>query len=391
MLVELTNTPRPYPWGDLSSIALWQGRTPSGQPEAELWLGTHPGSESQVIWDGGAQIPLSTWLERAGQPASLPFLVKILAAAMPLSIQVHPSSSQAREGFDRESAAGLSVDDPARNYRDTSDKPEIMIAWSERFEALVGFQSHAEMIDTLGLIEAVVGESDASQSLRNELKRGVSSGVDWLLSGSASVTALAQAITAVLSKADGLDHPRLARHSLRRVWELVGPHFPGDPGLAVASFLNHISLARGEAVFIPAGIVHAYLEGFGLEVMAPSDNVLRGGLTTKHVDVDELAAIVVKDSFAKGRCVPDSGTAGVHQFSPVHVPFVVDHLFGGSDSVNLVAEGPSVVVVESGEFHIANGPDRVVVREGHAYCFLPEGSHPASISGTGSAFVVASA
>ena len=387
MFVELINTPRPYDWGDHDAIARWQGRPASGSPEAELWFGTHPGSPASVAPAGGAEaMPLETWLSNAGHPTGLPYLVKILAAAKPLSIQVHPSKGQARAGYVREDFAGIPLDEPFRNYKDSSDKPEILIAWSDTFEALVGFQSAGEMEITLDHIDVATGDGELTEPLRRALAEGPSELIAMVLSAHAAVAALASAIT------EAAQGPRPSGipgegFDLWNLWHRVVRHFPGDPGIVVASFMNRLSLSAGQALFVPAGIIHAYVEGYGLEVMAPSDNVLRGGLTAKHIDRDELAAIVHAEPSHPGVFQPTSPEPGVWHFAPSDVPFEVTRVESGSTVYSFEGTGPWVVVVESGTGLVTDGGKQYPVGAGSAYALASKGTPP-RLEATGTIYVI---
>ena len=295
-LLFLDNPVQNYAWGSRSAIASLLGRhAPSAQPEAELWIGAHPKAPSRVVdmdaiddAERGddtldrliAQDPLGILgpavRDRFG--AQLPFLFKVLAAAAPLSIQAHPNQEQARAGFAREDAAGVPLDSPRRNYCDANHKPELVCALTD-FDALKGFRDVAAIDAGLRPIagrelEAVVQGVGAPGGLRALLQQVLA------LDGSAR--------EAVLGRA-GLEAAR--RSSSNRAWLWVSrllSSFPGDTGALAPLYLNLVTLRPGEALYLPAGELHAYLEGVALEIMASSDNVLRGGLTPKHVDVAEL-------------------------------------------------------------------------------------------------------
>lgn len=229
-----------------------------------------------------------------GQPsidefgAELPYLMKVLAAAEPLSLQVHPTMSQARAGFAAEEAAGVPIDAPFRNYKDQRHKPEMIVALSP-FDALSGFRAPARA--RAGFV-SILGEPEAGQ--------GFWATLDTALAGTHSAQALADALTLLLTGGDG------ARHFVEMLVEaahdasgedadtarMLGAFYPGDPGVAAALLLNRVHLVPGEALYLDAGLVHAYISGLGIEVMAASDNVLRGGLTPKHIDVPELQKVV---------------------------------------------------------------------------------------------------
>lgn len=384
MLVELSNTPRPYEWGDSHSLATWQGRPMASGPQAELWLGTHPGSEAHVIPSRPGKIPepLSSWLTHQGLAPELPFLTKLLAAGKPLSIQVHPTKAQATAGFVREEAAGVARDAPERNYRDSSDKPEVLIAWSDRFDALVGFQTPDDAAHTLEAITTRVGDTDSVAPAREALVGGIEGLVGWLFSGKEAVNNLAGAMTEVFQAQGTAD----ASSGLDRTWNAVIPVFPGDPGIVAASFMNFVRLQKGEALFVPAGIVHAYLAGFGLEVMAPSDNVLRGGLTGKHIDLKELVYVVQPVAFPDARLTPEQPNSALTEFAPPGAPFGIVRVSGKSEQP-LSASGPSIVVGHTGTSALSEGTTTYDIIGGHAYIWVPESS-VATLSGNGSVYVV---
>jgi len=398
MFSELTNQPRPYQWGDKHSIATWQGRVPSGTPEAELWWGSHPGSEAIVSSGsrGEEPEPVSAWLSAKGVSPALPFLVKLLAADSPLSLQVHPTRKQAIAGFAAENASGMSVDDPRRNYRDASDKPEILIAWSDEFLALAGAQSLEGLAGTVELIASVVSDGSLVDSARAALTSGPEALIQWAFSAEQSIESLAHALTEAWGS--GVVHKTLGDGSeLARVWDRVIDHYPGDRGIVAASFLNCVSLSRGEAIFIPAGVPHAYLQGFGLEVMAPSDNVLRGGLTPKHIDREELARILDPAPYPNPIFEPLRVGEGIRRFSPRGVPFQVHHAQGTEVTLEVPVGGPvgepAVVVVESGAFRsVSNSAENQgaeILQGGRAYVGVISGPG-AVLEGSGSVFIVSS-
>lgn len=273
MLLSLTNAPRDYAWGSTSLLAALEGRAPSAAPEAEVWFGDHPGDPAELA-DGRALSDVTG--------GGLPYLLKLLAAELPLSIQVHPTREQARDGFAREQ--GLAADDPARNYRDDNHKPELIVSLSDRFEALGGLRP---VEDTLRMLESF-GASPGVDALRGRLGApgdALRDTIGWLLGGGAQ------------PEVDDVISALAVAHSAEFETELdvvrrVADRNPGDPGVVVALLMNVIVLRRGEAIFLRAGLLHAYVSGLGVEIMAASDNVLRGGLTPKHIDVAELLAIL---------------------------------------------------------------------------------------------------
>lgn len=267
-----------YDWGD--PVTLREMRAMEPGRVAEIWYGTHPRGAARLDHDAGPLLSDVT--------GEMTMLVKLLSCAEPLSLQTHPTREQARSGFAREEAAGIDVDSPTRLYRDPSDKPEMLVALGD-FEALCGF---ADTAGTLTRLRAM-GWHDEAAILA---ERGTLGYLRWSFAHrSAPDLALA---------------PRW----LLRIADL----HPNDPGLRVAPLLNHVVLRAGEALCLPAGNLHAYLHGTGLEVMSSSDNVVRAGFTTKHVDVDELLNIVDVAPLASPVVRPDRDGAWWRYRSPSH-------------------------------------------------------------------------
>ncbi|MBW9093051.1 mannose-6-phosphate isomerase, class I [Microbacterium jejuense] len=279
MLIPLTNTPRNYSWGSTTFIPQLQGRRSSGQPEAEIWFGDHPADPADTP---GSKSLKEVLTAEAADLTPLPYLLKLLAAGSPLSIQAHPSRAQAQFGFAREEAAGIPRDAPERTYRDTNHKPELIVAVSDHFRALVGVRDLAvtrRLLDCLG---------PATIPLRRHLYEtpdSVRSAIGWTLNpGSATEVRAIIAEATKASSSEFFEELELAR--------ALNATYPGDAGIVVALLMNLVTLQRGEGLFVPAGVLHAYLDGLGVEVMASSDNVLRGGLTPKHIDVAELLKVL---------------------------------------------------------------------------------------------------
>jgi len=293
----LDNPVRPYAWGSRTVIAELLGRpSPSPHPQAEMWVGAHPGDPSRLVEDATplpeviAADPVGTLgPDRAARGDDrLPFLLKVLAADEPLSLQAHPSSEQAAEGFARENAAGIPVDAPTRNYRDPHHKPELVCALTP-FHALVGFRDPASTVQLLRALEVPVLSGHV------ELLAGQPDGAGLRALFTTWIT-LPQSVLDVLVPAVQDGCIRCAKDDrygvvARSVLEL-SERYPGDAGVLAALLLNRVILEPGEALYLPAGVLHAYLSGVAVEIMANSDNVLRGGLTPKHVDVPELARVL---------------------------------------------------------------------------------------------------
>jgi mannose-6-phosphate isomerase len=303
---RLDNTIRPYAWGSPTAIPQLLGVEPTGEPQAEMWMGAHPGAPSRTARGSLVEVIDANPEAELGKEAvarfgpRLPFLLKILAAGAPLSLQVHPDLEQAKEGYADEERRGIPVDAPHRNYKDANHKPELICALTE-FDGLCGFRDPARAAD---LLEALGVAS---------LKPYVD-----LLRAQPEDAALREVLTAILT-AD----PEAMAHTVAETgaacarlggdhapYADIARHYPGDPGVIAAMLLNHVRLQPGEALFLGAGVPHAYLNGLGVEIMANSDNVLRCGLTPKHVDVPELLRIVRFRATDPGVLRPEASPAG---------------------------------------------------------------------------------
>ena len=398
----LENTLRPYAWGSETAIAELLGRVPSGGPEAELWVGAHPDSPSQVVLEDGTRQHLDQLIasdpERAlGNEAvqrfgdRLPFLLKVLAAAEPLSLQVHPSSTQAAAGFAAENAAGIPADAPHRNYRDGFHKPEMIFALTP-FEALCGFRPVSEAADVFERLISAVEATGASapalladvvSDLRGADQREALRGAFTRLLTTADATQAAESVATALASVPGRD--------AATVRELTD-HYPGDPGVLVALLLNRVSLDPGQAIYLPAGNVHAYLSGLGIEVMAASDNVLRGGLTPKHVDVPELLKTVRFESVSVPAVEVRHTGLGQELYCPPFDEFALQRLElrAGSDSmasadVPLAQNGPVLVLAVSGSIVLDSPRGDLLVPRGSS-AFVPANEAPVMVklaAGTG--------
>ena len=299
-----------YDWGTIAEIPRLLGVESDGRPWAEYWLGAHPKAPSLLADDcdingadraDGGQ-PLDRWLaehpDQLGQASRevfgdrLSFLLKILSAEQPLSIQAHPSRTQAQMGFAQENAAGVPIDDPRRLYRDDWPKPEMIVALTE-FHALYGFRDPHESRRMLTVFDAVDGFPGLVAPLEDPGSEGIAAVLTSCLQpDEQNRRVIAGMIAAAHDLVQGHDPasmqedtPQLARTAV----ELDRAH-PGDPSILAALLMNRVHLRPGESLFLGAGTMHAYLHGTGIEIMASSDNVLRGGLTSKHIDVPALLA-----------------------------------------------------------------------------------------------------
>ncbi|ARZ69810.1 mannose-6-phosphate isomerase, class I [Streptomyces sp. HU2014] len=314
---RLANTVRPYAWGSTTAIPELLGTAPTGEPQAELWMGAHPGAPSRVD-RGAGPVPLCDVIGEAPEAElgadtvrrfgpRLPFLLKLLAAASPLSLQVHPGLDRAKAGFAEEEARGIPHDAPHRNYKDANHKPELLCALTP-FDGLCGFRAPAETaallaaldVDSLKPYVDLLHARPEADALREVLTAVL--GADH--------TAMAETAEAAGAAAERLaaeDGPHRAAYA---AYAFIARHYPGDPGVVAAMLLNHVRLNPGEGLYLGAGVPHAYLDGLGVEVMANSDNVLRCGLTPKHVDIPELLRVVRFESTVPAVLRPEADAGG---------------------------------------------------------------------------------
>ena len=387
VLLRLRNSAREYAWGSTTLIAELQGRAATGRPEAEVWFGDHPANPA--VTDDGRT--LDTWLaEEAAHVGRLPYLVKLLAAGSPLSIQVHPSRAEAEVGFAREEAAGIPRDAPWRTYRDNNHKPELLVAVSDEFHALAGLRG---LVDTRRLVsilgpgaEPVRDRLDETHTAINDDDLGSRTSladiVGWLLSPAAAADVTKIIDAAVSARSDEFSEEL---HLVRSLADI----YPADPGVVIAMLMNRVTLRRGEGLFIPAGTLHAYIGGLGVEVMASSDNVLRGGLTSKHIDASELLAVIdpVPSPIALIRPVP--AAAGVVDYPVPIGDFRLRRVTVARAREHLVTiHGPSVVLVVEGSITISqDGSHQPIHMSPGDAALVTDDRRKLVFTGTGEAFI----
>ncbi|MEU9198190.1 mannose-6-phosphate isomerase, class I [Streptomyces hundungensis] len=380
---RLTNTIRPYAWGSTTLIPELLGIDPTGRPQAEMWMGAHPGAPSRLD-RGTGETSLSEVI--AADPAGelgraalarfgprLPFLFKVLAAGAPLSLQVHPDLAQAKEGYEAEERAGIPIDAPHRNYRDANHKPELICALTP-FEGLCGFRDPEESARVLAALEVdslkpyvdLLRAHPVEAALREVLTAVLTADRHEM---AATVTELAAACT----RLGGAQYEAYAS---------LAHHFPGDPGVLAATLLNHVQLQPGEALFLGAGVPHAYLGGLGVEIMANSDNVLRCGLTPKHVDVPELLRVVRFEPNDPGVLRPEASASGEELYeTPIDEFRLSRHVrAAGASPTELTATTPQIVLCTAGNPTLGG----LTLTPGEAV-FVPA-EERAELSGAGTVF-----
>ncbi len=371
---QMRNAVRHYPWGSRTVIPDLLGEpVPADQPYAELWMGGHPDQPSvlstgvpldEAIAERPAELLGPRVHERFG--ARLPFLMKVLAADSPLSLQAHPTMAQARAGYAAEEAAGVAKDDPTRTFKDPWHKPELLLALTT-FEALCGFRPVEESLHCLAKLQL----PELKPTIAALARGGLQSAIPQLLALSGKRRT--HLVGAVAQKAAGFvaAHDPEFINTYRWATTLAAAH-PGDPGVVISLMCNHLKLAPGEAVFLPAGNLHAYLCGAGVEVMASSDNVLRGGLTRKHVD---LAALIEVLDFSDGRIpvtYPVLGPGGLRYPVPVD-DFDLTRCQLDEQVGSLGTRGPQVLLCTEGQAVLESGEGEVRLDAGRS-AFVPAGA-----------------
>jgi len=362
MRVQLLDNPvRPYSWGSRTAIADLLGKpVPAPHPQAELWMGAHPGDPSRAADESLVDVLTNDPAGQLGEAVAarwdgrLPFLLKVLAAEEPLSLQAHPSAEQAAEGYAREEARRIARDAANRNYPDPTPKPELLCALTE-FHALAGFRDPHRSVELLQAV-STPGLGPYVDLLAGEPNRD---GLRALFT--TWITLPQPAIDGLLP--DLLDECVLHvkehgpfEQECRTVLEL-GESYPGDAGVLAALLLNRLVLQPGEAIFLPAGNLHAYLRGTGIEVLANSDNVLRGGLTPKHVDVPELLRVL---DFTYGDMAVTTGdvSGARHLYRTPAPEFELSRLEWTEDArepVTLPGGAPRILVVIDGSLAVSGG------------------------------------
>lgn len=384
---RLSNTVRPYAWGSTTAIPELLGVAPTGEPQAEMWMGAHPGAPSRLTRTTGAAAGREQSLTEviAADPEGelgratvdkfgprLPFLLKLLAAGAPLSLQVHPDLDQARRGYADEESRGVPIDAPHRTYKDASHKPELICALTP-FAGLCGFRRPDEAAATMAAL-------------------GVDSLKPYadLLGAHPEEAALREVLTAILGAdpAETAETVNEAATAAQRLGGALAPyariahHFPGDPGVIAAMLLNYVELQPGEALFLGAGVPHAYLDGLGVEIMANSDNVLRCGLTPKHIDVPELLRVVRFEPTEPGVLRPEASPSGEELYETPVDEFRLSRfdLSPGAEPVDLTRGTPQILLCTAG----APKAGTIGLTPG-ASVFVPAGEQT-EVSGTGTLF-----
>jgi len=372
-----------YAWGSVSAIAELRGLEPADSPEAELWFGAHhlgsatlPERAGLALIDAIQSNPAhelgEATISRFGP--ELPYLLKLLAVARPLSIQVHPSAEQAAAGFAGETAAGVPLDAPNRTFCDTSHKPELIVPLAG-FEALVGFRP---VVDTLALLDEI--GAPELHGLRTALDvGGLRQALEYVLGLPDDLVG-----AKIVGLATGFASAGESWSDEAAVLSGLAEAYPHDQGVLVALLLNRVSLEAGEAVFLPAGTLHCYVGGLAVEIMANSDNVVRAGLTPKHKDVATLLEIVSTEPTDVEVLRP---TGPELTYPTAAAEFELSRLSGSID-VERPSSGPGIVLCVEGRA-IVTTTNRSCTLEPGTAVWSPQADPSVHIAGEATVFIAA--
>ncbi|MGQ0506362.1 MAG: mannose-6-phosphate isomerase, class I [Myxococcaceae bacterium] len=387
----LENTIQPYAWGSRTALSELMGRpSPSATPEAELWMGAHPLAPSKVAGEGTLMELIARSPETVlGRDAAakfggkLPFLMKVLAAQDPLSLQAHPNLKQAQEGFERENLRGIPLSAPHRNYKDSNHKPELLCALTP-FDALCGFRPALKTLELFRSLDVSAMESLVTTLEATPDERGLRVTFEGLMRLPSE--ARSDVTKSCLERCRALSNARHPFAAQLRWAVRLGEQYPGDIGAVSSLLLNLVHLEPGDAIFLHAGNLHAYLSGVAVEVMASSDNVLRGGLTVKHVDISELMNVLeFKDEPVKPLKALPSGPFEETYLTPVPEFRLSRITLETGQKVTPARRGPEIVLCTKGAFTLQRGGETLTLVQG-ASAFIGADEAAYVVEGVGTLF-----
>lgn len=377
-----------YSWGSTTAIPALGGFAATGEHVAELWYGAHARASAVFEGDGGAT-SLRDHISANGPAvlgrdiasrfgAELPFLLKLIAPDTPLSLQVHPSAEQAALGWLREERSGVPVDADERSFRDHNHKPEMVYALTE-FEALSGFRAPRRVLEILAGLQAPLVEKTVERLRHGASSQGMRSAFEYVLLGARDrnedVNSVVEQIRSRLARGDSpSEHTDTI--ALR-----IAEHYPGDRGILASLLLNPVTLTPGEAMYVPAGCVHAYLSGLAVEVMASSDNVVRAGMTSKYVDARTLLDIVDVRPAPPIRLAPERSRPGVEVFYAPVEDFELAVITPQGRPVGLGGSGPRIVLAIEGVTELVQRKTRTILKPTQAV--LVSNGERVAVSGSG--------
>ena len=380
---KLINSVQNYAWGSKTALTELYGiANPTQQPMAELWMGAHPKSSSQVQGADGQPVALRDVIEHdksallgdavAQRFGELPFLFKVLCAAQPLSIQVHPNKHNSEIGFAKENAAGIPMDAAERNYKDPNHKPELVFALTP-FLAMNAFR---EFSDIVALLQPV---SAAHPAIAHFLEEPSAERLSYLFASLLNMQAEEKSHALAILKS-ALNSQQGEPWDTIRV---ISAFYPDDSGLFSPLLLNVVKLNPGEAMFLFAETPHAYLNGVALEVMANSDNVLRAGLTPKYIDIPELVANVKFVAKPAAELLTQPVKNGAELDFPIPVDDFAFSLHDlSADETAIAQESAAILFCVEGEATLHKDSERLVLKPGES-AFVAANESPVRVSGTG--------
>lgn len=370
-MLRLSGAVKDYAWGSTSAISDFTGIDFGGQRVAELWFGAHNGTQALAGGRPLAEVIAADPTGILGEDVSarfdgqLPFLLKVIAPEQPLSLQVHPGKELAESGFQAEEEAGIPLDSPRRNYRDRNHKPEMIFALT-RFEAFAGFRAPRRAIEVLENLNAPLAREMREILRANPGYRGLRAVARKLLAplDEERQTQIEAVITACQDRLDRGTSPSLR---VDRQAVALARTYPSDPGAVLSLLLNPVTLRPGEALFIPTGAVHAYVSGLGIEVMSSSDNVLRAGLTPKHIDAGEALRCMDFHGAPPVRIAPEMNGRGTGiYYAPVDDFELSVSEITGEEWIPIPGRGPRILLGISGDLEVGIGGSIETIRTGEA-------------------------
>ncbi|WP_044328201.1 mannose-6-phosphate isomerase [Citrobacter amalonaticus] len=380
---KLINSVQNYAWGSKTALTELYGlANPQQLPMAELWMGAHPKSSSKIEDASGQVVSLRDMIdgnqsallgdavaERFGE---LPFLFKVLCAAQPLSIQVHPNKRNSEIGFAKENAAGIPMDAAERNYKDPNHKPELVFALTP-FLAMNAFREFSEIVS---LLQPVAG---AHTAIAHFLEQPNAERLSQLFAALLSMQGEEKSRALAILKAALETQQGEPWQTIR----LIAEFYPDDSGLFSPLLLNVVKLNPGEAMFLFAETPHAYLQGVALEVMANSDNVLRAGLTPKYIDIPELVDNVKFEAKPANQLLTTPVKHGAELDFPIPVDdfaFSLHDLSAQETAID--QQSAAILFCVEGEAILRKGEQRLVLKPGES-AFISAEESPVSVSGVG--------
>ena len=380
---KLINSVQNYAWGSKTALTeLYGVANPQQLPMAELWMGAHPKSSSKVEDASGQIVSLRDVIDSqqsallgdavAKRFGELPFLFKVLCAAQPLSIQVHPNKRNSEIGFAKENAAGIPMDAAERNYKDPNHKPELVFALTP-FLAMNAFREFSEIVS---LLQPVAG---AHTAIAHFLEQPNAERLSQLFAGLLSMQGEEKSRALAILKAALETQQGEPWQTIR----LIAAFYPDDSGLFSPLLLNVVKLNPGEAMFLFAETPHAYLQGVALEVMANSDNVLRAGLTPKYIDIPELVANVKFDAKPANQLLTTPVKNGAELDFPIPVDDFAFSLHSlSAQETTIDQQSAAILFCVEGEAVLSKGEQRLVLKPGES-AFISAEESPVRVSGVG--------